>query len=39
MDPLSGGKYGVSLNFIQRSPGAELVSRVIEPKSAAQAVA
>jgi hypothetical protein len=31
--------YGVTLNFIPRSPGAELVIRAIEPTPAAQAVA
>jgi hypothetical protein len=30
---------GVMINFIPRSPGAELVIRAIEPKPAAQAVA
>ena len=32
-----GKGYGVTLNFIPRSPDAELVIRVIEPKPAAQA--
>jgi hypothetical protein len=34
-----GKGYGVTLNFIPRSPDAELVIRVIEAKAAAQAVA
>jgi hypothetical protein len=33
----SGKGYGVMLNFIPRSPDAELVIRAIEPKGAAQA--
>jgi hypothetical protein len=32
-----GKGYGVTLNFIPRSPDAELVIRAIEPKPAAQA--
>jgi hypothetical protein len=32
-----GKGYGVTLNFIARSPDAELVIRAIEPKSAAHA--
>jgi hypothetical protein len=32
-----GNGYGVTLNFIPRSPDAELVIRAIEPKAAAQA--
>ena len=34
-----GKGYGVTLNFIPRSPDAELVIRAIEPKPVAQAVA
>ena len=33
-----GKGYGVTLNFIPRSPDAELVIRAIEPKPATQAV-
>jgi hypothetical protein len=33
-----GKGYGVTLNFIPRSPEAELVIRAIEPKPATQAV-
>ena len=33
-----GKGYGVMLNFIPRSPDAELVIRAIEPKAATQAV-
>jgi hypothetical protein len=32
-----GKGYGVTLNFIPRSPDAELVIRAIEPKAASQA--
>jgi hypothetical protein len=33
----NGNGYGVTPNFIPRSPDAELVIRAIEPKSATQA--